>query len=230
MKLGRLRRCVPAWKTRPVRRNGLAQGQALRDIFGAGLLAINILAGLSRQSGGGGVPVWTGGDQHGVNIIAGQQVAQIAVRGAILVAVLLVGLLLDGLAARGLNVADGHELHIRFPHEAAQIVSAAIADADAAQDNAFAGRARRRPSPERAGYNLRHQQQAARFEGGIQKAPTGELFLGLFAMGWERWVHASLSFQLGRRSEVLHWQTQGLPLSLQSSPCKCGQGRFGTLP
>ncbi len=51
----------------------------------------------------------------------------------------VIGLLLDGLAACGLHVANGDELHVRFFQETAQVVGAAVADADGAQDDAFAG-------------------------------------------------------------------------------------------
>ena len=65
----------------------LGQLEALGDVLGAGLLAIDVLAGIGGEAGGGGVPVGAGGDEDGVNVAAGQQLAQIAVRGAVLVAV-----------------------------------------------------------------------------------------------------------------------------------------------
>ena len=43
--------------------------------------------------------------------------------------------LLDGLAACGLHVANGHELHVGLRQKAAQVVGAPIADADTAHDD-----------------------------------------------------------------------------------------------
>ena len=65
----------------------LGQREALGDVLGAGLFAIHVLAGIGGQAGGRGVPVRAGGDEHGLDVAAGQQVAQIAVHGAVLVAV-----------------------------------------------------------------------------------------------------------------------------------------------
>ena len=92
----------------------LRQRQALGDVLRAGLLAIHVLAGLGRQDRGRGVPVRPGGDQHRVDIAAGQQFAQVAIGRAVLVAVLGVGHFLDRLAARGLDVANRDKLHVRL--------------------------------------------------------------------------------------------------------------------
>src|ERR1017187_9490469 len=117
----------------------LGQREALRNVLGARLLAIDTLAGIGRQDGGCGVPVRARGDEDGFNVAAGQQIAQVAVHGAILVAVFSVVLLFDGLPARGLHGPNGDEPQVRFLQETAQVVSAPVADADCAQDNAFAG-------------------------------------------------------------------------------------------
>ena len=126
---------------------GLGQDQALGDVLRAGLLAIDVLAGVGRQHRGRGVPVRAGGDQHGVDVVAGQQLAEVAVGGAVRVAVLRVDHLLDRLAALGLHVADGHEPDVGLLQEAAQVVAAAVADADAADDDLFARRRQRRLCP-----------------------------------------------------------------------------------
>ena len=62
-----------------------------------------------------------------------EQLAKVAIPFAILIAVLFVGHLLDRIAALCLHIADGHELHVLLLQEAAQVVRAAVADADAAQ-------------------------------------------------------------------------------------------------
>ncbi len=118
----------------------LGQRQALRDVLGARLFAVHVLAGLGRQTRRGGMPVRPRGDQHRVDVVAGQQVAQVAIRRTVLIAVLLVGHLLDLGTPLGLHVADGHELHVRFWQKAAEVVGAPVADADAAQHDPFAGR------------------------------------------------------------------------------------------
>ena len=138
-KCGRLRRCVPAWKTRPVRRIVSAQDQALGDVLRAGLFAIHVLAGLGGVHRHRGVPVRAGGDQHGVDIVAVEQLAKVAKHEAALIAVQFVDPLLDGDAAGFLDVADGGELHVLLLQEAAQVVRAAVADADAADDDPLAG-------------------------------------------------------------------------------------------
>ena len=58
----------------------------------------------------------------------------------LLIAVLLIGHLLDGHAAGLLHIADGGELHVFLLQEAAEVVRAAVADADAADDDPLAGR------------------------------------------------------------------------------------------
>ena len=92
----------------------VVQGLAQPDRQAAGLLAVDVLAGLGRQDRGRGVPAVAGGDQHGVDVRPGQQLADVAVHRAVLVAVLGVDHRLDRLAAAGLHVADGHELHVRL--------------------------------------------------------------------------------------------------------------------
>jgi len=66
---------------------------------------------------------------------ARQQLAQIMVGSAGGIAVLFIGHLLDGLAACGLHVADGHKLHIGLWQKATQVVGSPIADADTAHDD-----------------------------------------------------------------------------------------------
>ena len=88
-KLGRLRRWVPAWNTCPVRRNVSASAKLWAMFLRAGLLAVHVLARLGSQDRGQTMPVRSGGDQHGVDVVAGEQVAEIAIRGAVGIAVLV---------------------------------------------------------------------------------------------------------------------------------------------
>ena len=119
----------------------LVERLAQCDGDAAGLLAVDVLAGLHGQDGTQGVPVVAGGDQHGVDVGPSEQIEHVAIHGAIVVAILLVGHGLDRLAALGPDVAYGHELHVRLGHHALdQVVPAARADADGPQHDAFAGR------------------------------------------------------------------------------------------
>ena len=68
----------------------LGQQQALRDVLRAGLFAVDVLARAGGEASGRGVPVRPGGDQHRVDVVAGQQLAHVAVGLAVLIAVLLV--------------------------------------------------------------------------------------------------------------------------------------------
>ena len=116
----------------------IGQLQALGDVFGARFFAIHVFAGAGGVDCGGGVPVGTGGDQHCVDVVAGEQIAEVAIHVAIGVAVVFIGDFFDGLASFFFDVADGDELNIGLWQEATQVVGAPIADADAAHDDSFA--------------------------------------------------------------------------------------------
>ena len=58
----------PGLQQAPGPAESLGQNQALDDVFGGGLLAIDVLAGLGRHDRGQGMPVGTGGNQHGVDV------------------------------------------------------------------------------------------------------------------------------------------------------------------
>ena len=150
---GEVRQVAPlraGLETRARAAHGFGQDQALRDVLRAGLLAIHVLAGLGGIHGGRRMPVGPGGDQHGIDIVAVEQFAKVAIHVAVLIAVLLVGHLLDRDAARFLHVADGHELDVLLFQEAAQVVGAAVADADAADARSVRWGPRRRRGPRRS--------------------------------------------------------------------------------
>ena len=80
------------------------------------------------------VPSVTGGDEHGVDIVAIEQLAEVAIGRAGRVAVLFVGHLLDGRSAVGSNVSDGHKLHVGLGKECdCSTVAAAVANPDSAE-------------------------------------------------------------------------------------------------
>ena len=58
------------------------------------------------------MPVGPGGDQNGIDIFAVEQFVEVAVLGAVLVAILRVGHLFHGITAALLHVADGSEHHV----------------------------------------------------------------------------------------------------------------------
>ncbi len=119
---------------------GLRQDQALGDVLGTRLFAVDVLAGVGRQHRGRGVPVRTRGDQHGVDILAGQELTEVAVSGTLRVAVSAVDRSLDRLPPHFLDIANGRKAHVGLFQEAPQVVAAAVADADATDHDLFARR------------------------------------------------------------------------------------------
>ena len=118
----------------------VGQGLAVADGDAAGLLAVDILARLRSQDRCQSMPVIARGDQHGVNVLAGEQLEHITVHTAVLVAVFGIGHGLDLLAPAGLHVADGDEPHVRLVEHATQHVPATGTDADGAQHRLLTGR------------------------------------------------------------------------------------------
>ena len=59
--------------------HGVGQGLALGDGHRAGLFAVDVLARLGRVDRGHRVPAVAGGDQHGVDVLAGEHLAEVAV-------------------------------------------------------------------------------------------------------------------------------------------------------
>src|SRR5262249_22098325 len=76
-------------------------------------------------------------DQHRVDVPSGEQFSEIAVHGAILIAVMTVGYALDLFAPGALDIADSHKLHVLLWKHDAQIVLAARAQTDSGEDNPF---------------------------------------------------------------------------------------------
>ena len=110
------------------------------------LLAVDVLLGLGRQHAAQSVPVVGRGDHHGVDVVAGQKLAEIAVNVAALVLARLdrLGiLLLDGfLGIRGPlgdDVAYGNHLHIAEAQKPVHMAAAHRPHADEAQADALVG-------------------------------------------------------------------------------------------
>ena len=104
-----------------------------------GLLAVHVLSGPGSVDGGRAMPVRPGCDQYGVDVVPFQKVTEVAVGGTIVVAVFCIGRHFDGFAADLLHITDGHELDVGLLEEASEVVGSAVADADASEDDSFAG-------------------------------------------------------------------------------------------
>jgi hypothetical protein len=105
-----------------------------------------MLARLRCQHAGDGVPVVGGGNHHGVDVLAGQQLAEVVVGGAAAKGplVLLLGVaFLDDLAgivaAFSDDVADGDDLHVAAADKVAQVPPAHRAHPDEAEREAVIG-------------------------------------------------------------------------------------------
>jgi hypothetical protein len=100
------------------------------------------------------MPVRAGRDHHGVDVVAVQQLAEIDVRRAIGVAVLVVDNLLDRRPPIRLGVGDGDKLHVGFGQEAAEHIGASISQPESADDDPITGRDGSVPPSARAGTNV----------------------------------------------------------------------------
>jgi hypothetical protein len=127
---------------------------------------------MSGKNGCRGVPVGSGGDEDCVNIIAGEELTQIAIGFAILVAILLVGLFLDGFATRGFDIAYRYEPNVALVQKAAKVISAPVANANATEDDSFAGRDAAVFAKYGSGNKLGSGQERACLEGTLEKQAT----------------------------------------------------------
>ena len=145
---------------------------------GLGLLAIDILpvpAGLDHDEG---VPVVRRAAVNGVNIGAGQQVAEVVVSLAVLAVVMAVHLVALAVANVFADVAHGDILHVAAAQEGPQVAAALVPQTDAAHHDPVAGRRTVALAQGRAGDEVR----TGRRGGGrrLEKvSPIGTLFHGL---------------------------------------------------
>jgi hypothetical protein len=153
----------------------LRENETLRNVLGARLLAIHVLAGLGRLHGHRRMPIRSRRDQHRVDVVAVEQLAKVAMHVAVFGSVSAVDHLFDERAAGLLHIAHGRTLDVRAIQKAAEVVHAAAADADAAQQNPLARRDGPVQTEGRAGDDRRrHHSGAGRREGGFQKATPWE--------------------------------------------------------
>ena len=120
------------------------------------------------------VPAVARGDEQRVNVRArGQELAHVAIHGAILVAVLVVHEPLDGLALGLLGIADGDELHVLLRQHPVQDARAPTADAHAAEHDALAGRDGAVEAQRGSGDDARCSHGTAGQRGALQEVPPG---------------------------------------------------------
>ena len=108
----------------------IGQLLAIRDRQAAGLFAVNVLAGLGRHHRCGGMPAIAGRDQHGVDVLAVEQLAEVAIEFAVLVSIVFVDQSLARIAAARLHVGDRDAPHVGQTKHRLQVVRAAGTDAD----------------------------------------------------------------------------------------------------
>ena len=111
------------------------------------LLADHVLAGLGRHDGGDDVPVVGRGDAHHVDVLAVDQLAEVAVgRAALVVLAQLLAVVVVDLGFRGVqmlfvDVADGDDLGIGTTEDLIEVPADAVtAAADVPVANAVARR------------------------------------------------------------------------------------------
>ena len=90
----------------------IGQFLALADGHAAGFLAVDVLARLGGEDDAQRVPAIAGGNEHGVDIVAAEDVVHFPGFGAVRVAVVPVGHDPDHFAARYLDVGNHHKLHL----------------------------------------------------------------------------------------------------------------------
>ena len=125
-------------------------------------LAVNVLARLGREHGSGGMPAVAGGNEHRVDILSREQIAEIREIDAILIAVVLIDLRLGDPPAIGPGIADGREVDLGEGEEVGEDMHGAVAHADAAKDDPVARGHRAVQAEDRAGNNQRGRDRSQR--------------------------------------------------------------------
>ena len=153
----------------------VAVDERLGDVLRAGLLAVDVLPRLGGEHRQESVPVGAGRDQHRVDVLAVEHLAEVAVHRAVLRAVLRVGDLLHRLAPALLDVGDRGEDHVGLLEEAAEVVLAAATDADAPDDDPLARGDRAVEPQRRRRDDRRHGEGGAGRQAGLERVTTGNL-------------------------------------------------------
>ena len=126
------------WKTLSCLRTVVDQDLALVDGEGR-LLALDVLAGADRHDAHQRVPVVGGGDHHRVDVVAGEDLAEVVGGGAVLVAVVFVDHALGPAQVAAVDVADGEDPGVLLLQVVAEVAAGAVAaDADEADGDLVA--------------------------------------------------------------------------------------------
>ena len=115
-----------------------------RPVFGQvrahRLFQVNVLPGADGCQRGQDVPMIGRGDEAGIDVLAGDQLAEVAISSAVLVLVMLVDSIARLLEVAGHDIAHRDDLGVLLIEEVAHIPLSLRADANAADRNAVAGR------------------------------------------------------------------------------------------
>jgi hypothetical protein len=115
------------------------------DVVRERFFAVHILASIQGGDGDDGVPVIRRGDDDGVDVLAGEELAEVAVGlaafegGVLVLAVALGDGLLGVLTAVGIDIADGDDLDFFATEEVVEVTAVHLAVADEAEREALAG-------------------------------------------------------------------------------------------
>ena len=88
------------------------------------------------------MPSITGGDEHGVDIVTGQDVVHVSIENAIAIPVVLVDNLLHPLSTSALQIGGRDHLHIGVQEKSRENVRASVSDTDSSKCDAFTWRDR----------------------------------------------------------------------------------------
>ena len=90
------------------------------------------------------MPAFPGGDDHGIDVRPRQQLAEIGMRGAFRIAILLIDRALSAFEGLQTDIGDGEDPDVRHLEEAANVAAAHPPDADVPDRDAIARRSRLR--------------------------------------------------------------------------------------
>jgi hypothetical protein len=133
-----------------------AQSPVFGEVEAHRLFEIDVLAGADGGDGRENMPVIGRSDEDGVNVLPGEQFAEVGIGGAGVVLVVLVDAVAGLVAVLFHDIADGDDLGVLLVQEIAHVPLALRADADAADSDAVA-RSGFAGSPERGGGRERGQ-------------------------------------------------------------------------
>ena len=116
-----------------------AQGPVFGEVEAHGFFEVDVFAGADGGQGREDVPVIGGGDEDGVEVLAGDQFAEVMVGGAIPILVVLIDPVAGLLEVGGEDIAEGNNAGVLLAQEVAHDALALGAQADAADGDAAAG-------------------------------------------------------------------------------------------